>query len=56
MKMHNMQDKIFDAAMLSVKRKPLPGTGPPEASFLQNVDRKFFFHNNISHHLQVDYT
>nr|KAG5714625.1 hypothetical protein BaRGS_000113 [Batillaria attramentaria] len=39
MKLHSMQDKIFDATMLSVRRRPLPSDGPPEASFLQNIDR-----------------
>ena len=37
-KVHNMQDKIYNAAMLSVRRKPPPDDGPPEASFLQNID------------------
>ncbi|KAK7507498.1 hypothetical protein BaRGS_00001433, partial [Batillaria attramentaria] len=40
MKLHSMQDKIFDATMLSVRRRPLPSDGPPEASFLQNIDSK----------------
>ncbi|KAL8600891.1 hypothetical protein ACOMHN_045029 [Nucella lapillus] len=38
-KVHNMQGKIYNAAMLSVRRRPPPVYGPPEASFLQSLDR-----------------
>ncbi|XP_070186621.1 uncharacterized protein [Littorina saxatilis] len=38
-KVHNMQEKIYNAAQLSVRRKPPPVDGPPEASFLQNIDK-----------------
>lgn len=40
LRVYNMQDKICDAAMLSVLYRPPPDEGLPKASFLQNLDSK----------------
>jgi hypothetical protein len=42
-----MQDKIFDATMLSVRNKKAAESSVPESSFLQSVEREYLENNRL---------